>query len=161
MSPFLWTSLFIQATPKAGVLRNARIITMQRDKIIEHGTIVIKDGRFSAMGSVSSIQIPKGAKIIDIWENSDAGSRRLASAYACAPQCLPKQSWMFWSTLAYGVTTAHDPSASYDSYGYSELLQSGQMIGPRLFTVGNSVRFMMVSLAWTKPRMQWMWLRRD
>jgi hypothetical protein len=48
---------------------------------------------------------------------------------------------MYLVNLAYGVTTARDPSSSYDAFGYAELLASGQMIGPRLYTVGRPVRF--------------------
>jgi hypothetical protein len=39
------------------------------------------------------------------------------------------------------VTSARDPSQSFDSYGYADLLKIGEMIGPRLFTVGRPVRF--------------------
>jgi hypothetical protein len=53
----------------------------------------------------------------------------------------PQQSWMYMANLAYGVTTACDPSSSYESFIHAELLETGQMIGPRLYTVGRAVMF--------------------
>jgi len=56
------------------------------------------------------------------------------------PDIFPQQSWMYLINLAYGVTTARDPSSNFGSFGYAELLQSGQMLGPRLYTVGRPIR---------------------
>ena len=49
--------------------------------------------------------------------------------------------------LAYGVTTARDPSSNIDSYGYTELIESGQILGPRLFSSGRAVRYFSENIA--------------
>jgi len=41
--------------------------------------------------------------------------------------------WSYLANLAYGVTTARDPSSSFDSFGYAEALETGKMNSPRLF----------------------------
>jgi Tol biopolymer transport system component len=124
------------------VLKNVRIISMQGSKVIEKGTIIIKDGRFIKVGS-GQILIPKGAKVIDLnGKTVMPGLTDLHLHMRVSAEIFPQQSWMFLANLAYGVTTARDPSASYDSFGYRELLESGKMIGPRLFTVGRPVRFL-------------------
>jgi len=43
-------------------LINARIITMQGNNIIKHGSILIKNGRIAAVGPVGTINIPGNAK---------------------------------------------------------------------------------------------------
>jgi Tol biopolymer transport system component len=122
-------------------LRDVRIITIHGDKVIEHGTILIKDGRITAVGSVAAISIPVGAKILDLPGTTVMpGLVDVHLHMRVPPNVFPQQSWMFLINLAYGVTTARDPSLSFDSFGYAELLESGQMIGPRLYTVGHCVR---------------------
>lgn len=123
------------------VLRDVRIITMQGNKVIEQGTIIIRDGRISDVGTMASVAIPKGAKLLDLPGTTVMpGLVDLHLHSRVPPDIFPQQSWMFLTSLAYGVTTARDPSLNFDSYGYKELLETGQMIGPRLYTVGRAVR---------------------
>jgi hypothetical protein len=113
---------------------------MQKNKVIEHGTVVIKNGRFWAVGPSESTSIPETAKIIHLpGATVMPGIVDLHSHMRIPSDIFPQQSWMYLANLAYGVTTVRDPSLSFDSYGYSELLKSGQMLGPRLYTVGRSV----------------------
>jgi len=122
------------------VLKGVKIITMQGPKIIEHGSIVIRDGRFVAVGPSSLVHIPAEAKQLDLAGTTIIpGFVDLHSHMRIPPDVFPQQSWMYLANLAYGVTTVRDPSLSFDSFGYGELLETGQMIGPRLFTVGRSV----------------------
>jgi Tol biopolymer transport system component len=123
-------------------LRGLRIITMQGEKVIEHGTIVIKNGRILSLGPVAAIPIPAGAKIFDLPGTTVMpGLVDLHLHMRVPSNVFPQQSWMFLVNLAYGVTTARDPSQNLDAFGYTELLKSGQMTGPRLYTVGRAVRF--------------------
>jgi Amidohydrolase family len=120
--------------------RNARIISMHGDEVIEHGTIVIIDGRFVGVGTNATVHIPTGAKVFDMQGKTIIpGLIDLHDHMLNPSDIFVQQSWKYLANLAYGVTTARDPSSNFDSFGYSELLESGQMIGPRLFTVGESV----------------------
>ncbi|HEY1021897.1 MAG TPA: amidohydrolase family protein, partial [Flavisolibacter sp.] len=45
--------------------------------------------------------------------------------------------WPYYANLAYGVTTMHDPSANSEMvFAQSELVRTGQMVGPRVFSTG-------------------------
>ncbi|MGK0366296.1 MAG: Tol biopolymer transport system component, partial [Saprospiraceae bacterium] len=44
---------------------NARIITMQGDKVIENGTIIIQDNEIMEIGASADIRVPGKAKVID------------------------------------------------------------------------------------------------
>ncbi|MDT0689166.1 amidohydrolase family protein [Salegentibacter sp. F188] len=118
---------------------NARIITMEGDIVIENGTIVIKGNKIVAIGPSEEINVPKTAKIYDASGKTimpgmvDAHAHIGAFRYGLTP----KQHWPSYANLAFGVTTAHDPSALSETvFGISELIKSGDMVGPRLYSTG-------------------------
>lgn len=122
-------------------LTNAKIITMGAWEVIENGTLVIKDGKILTIGKRGKPNIPKNAKVIDLaGKTIMPGLIDLHCHIGVPSNVFPQQSWMMLANLAYGVTTARDPSQNYDSFGYAELLRSGHMLGPRLITVGRAVR---------------------
>jgi imidazolonepropionase-like amidohydrolase len=49
----------------------------------------------------------------------------------------PRTNWGYLANLAFGVTTMHDPSNSTDMvFSASEMIKSGEILGPRLFSTG-------------------------
>lgn len=132
--------LQLTATPSYAhgtlVLKNARILTMEGNTLIRKGMIVIKNSRIVYVGPNSEMLLKNG----DVFDLSGKtiipGFVDLHLHMHVPPDVFPQQSWMYLANLAYGVTTARDPFTSYGSFGYEELLKSGQMIGPRLFSSG-------------------------
>jgi Tol biopolymer transport system component len=123
------------------VLKGERIITMKKNEVIEHGALVIEDGRIVAIGPVDRVEVPAGAMILDLpGKTIMPGIVDLHLHMNNPGYIFPQQSWMFLVNLAYGVTTARDPLTNVDAYGYAELLKTGRMIGPRLFPSGPAVR---------------------
>jgi len=50
---------------------------------------------------------------------------------------VPQQNWAYYTNLAFGVTTMHDPSANTEAvFSQSELVKTGDMVGPRIFSTG-------------------------
>ncbi|ACU04012.1 amidohydrolase family protein [Pedobacter heparinus] len=122
-------------------LKNARIITARENEVIENGTILIRDGRFVAAGKNAEVNIPPGTKVMDmLGKTIMPGLIDLHDHLRPPAEVFPQQPWSFFAGLAYGVTTAREPSGSHDSFGYEELLKTGQMTGPRFFNVGYAVR---------------------
>lgn len=121
------------------VLANARIITMNGDQVIENGNIVIEDNRIKAIGAAKEFPIPTGAKVVDL-----AGKTIMpgivdvhAHMHYSSLDITPNREWAYYTNLAYGVTTTHDPSASTHSvFSQSELVETGQMVGPRIYSTG-------------------------
>ncbi|GAB5409732.1 MAG: amidohydrolase family protein [Balneolaceae bacterium] len=116
---------------------NARIITMNGDEVIENGTILIKGNKITAIGS--DVSIPSRAKVMDISgktimpgiidAHAHLGNFRLGLS--------PQQQWEYVANLAYGVTTAHDPSSNSEMvFSHSEAIKAGNMIGPRVYSTG-------------------------
>jgi hypothetical protein len=49
----------------------------------------------------------------------------------------PHRAWQYYANLAYGVTTTHDPSASTQFvFSNSELVEAGEIVGPRVYSTG-------------------------
>ncbi len=118
-------------------LTNARIITMEDDVVIEGGNIIIEGNKIVAIGQM--IPIPGDAKIYDLQGKTimpgmvDAHAHIGAFRYGLTPQ----QYWPFMANLAFGVTTAHDPSANTETvFTLSELQKTGSLVGPRLYSTG-------------------------
>ncbi len=121
------------------VLKDARIITMEGNEVIEKGTIIINGNTIEAIGQSESINIPSGTKVYDLNGKTiipglvDVHAHLGNFRYGLSPQ----QQWEYFANLAYGVTTAHDPSSNSEMiFSQSEMIKSGQMIGPRVFSTG-------------------------
>lgn len=118
---------------------NARIITMNGDKIIEDGNIIIEGNKIIAVGPSASTPVPSNAKIYAMLGKTIMPGIVDSHAHIGAFRSgLPaQQNWQFLANLAFGVTTSHDPSANTESvFTLSELQKNGQLTGPRLFSTG-------------------------
>lgn len=118
---------------------NARIITMRGDEVIENGSIVVERNRIVAVGKADEVNVPRGANVIDL--NGHTVMPGIIDVHAhigvFREGLSTQQHWPFYANLAYGVTTAHDPSAHTETvFALSELQRSGAVVGPRLFSTG-------------------------
>ncbi|NAS29413.1 amidohydrolase family protein [Flavobacteriaceae bacterium R38] len=120
-------------------LKGARIITMEGDQVIENGTIIISGNKIEAIGNASEVNIPSNAKVYELNGKTimpgivDAHAHIGAFRYGLTT----KKHWPFYANLAFGVTTAHDPSAHTETvFALSEMVKSGDMVGPRLLSTG-------------------------
>jgi imidazolonepropionase-like amidohydrolase/Tol biopolymer transport system component len=120
-------------------ITGARIITMKGDEVIENGTVLIEGNRIAAVGPTAAVSYPAGTRTIDAsgktiipglidahWHGSMASD-----------ELVPQQNWVLYNSLAYGVTTIHDPSNdTSEIFAASELQKAGQIVGPRIFSTG-------------------------
>jgi len=115
-------------------LRGANIVTMNGDKVINDGTIIISNGRIARVGPRAEIAVPQAAQVIDLRGKTILpGFIDTHAHIGAVPRGLLAQShWEPSSYLAFGVTTARDPSNGGDhGYEYAELIEAGEMVGPR------------------------------
>ncbi|MEM7036349.1 MAG: amidohydrolase family protein, partial [Bacteroidota bacterium] len=123
----------------AVVITGARIITMNGDEVIENGTIVIEENRITAIGPGGSVKIPKKAHHVDARGKTimpglvDVHAHLGNSWNGISPQ----QQWSYFASIAYGVTTTHDPSSNTEMvFSQSEMVKAGHMVGPRIYSTG-------------------------
>ncbi len=120
------------------VIRNARVITMKGNEVLEHTDVVVTGNRITAIGA--NVKAPEGAKVIDGTGKTimpgiiDTHAHMHYSAF----ELYPEAKWEYLANLAYGVTTIYDPSApSLDVFSQAEMVDAGLMAGPRVYSSGD------------------------
>ncbi len=121
------------------LLSGAKIITMNGDLVIEQGDLLIEDNRIKAIGKKGSLSVPGNTKtislkgktiipgLVDVHWHGSQGSNQIT----------PQQNWMNLASLAFGVTTIHDPSNDTgEIFASAELARKGLIVAPRIFSTG-------------------------
>jgi imidazolonepropionase-like amidohydrolase/Tol biopolymer transport system component len=117
----------------------ARIITMKGDEVIEDGVIVINGNRIEAVGPRAATAVPADAKVIDATGKTIIPGLIDAHWHGSmgSDEIIPQQSWINYASLAFGVTTIHDPSNdTSEIFSHSELAKAGEVVAPRIFSTG-------------------------
>lgn len=128
--------------PKGTIaLRNARLITMKGAEVIERGDIVITDNRITAIGPAGKVAIPAGAVVRDLRGKTVMPGLVDVHAHTWVAWGVHRaQVSQFLAQLAFGVTTQRDPqTSSEDALTYQDLMDTGQLIGPRLYSTGPGI----------------------
>ena len=122
------------------VLRGAeRIITMLGDEILSGGDIVVTDNRITAVGVKA--ELPAGAEVIDVSGKTIMPGFVDVHSHMRPPRGVHQtQIWQYLANLAYGVTATRDPQTSTDDvFAYADLVEAGQILGPRVYATGPGV----------------------
>src|SRR5204863_8698105 len=121
------------------VLRGGTAITMKGAEVINDADVVIVDDHIAAIGARGAVKLPPGASIRDV------SGKYLVPGFIddhdhladVRRGVLDLQTWGPLANLAYGVTTAFDPSPlSIDMLIYEDLMDCGQMLGSRIHSTG-------------------------
>ena len=119
------------------VFRNARIITMKGDEVIERGDILVRNNRIVAVGPAGTLQVPNGAREIDAAGKTIVPGFVDTHAHLRLQQGVHQQPWSYLANLAYGVTTTRDPqTGTTDVLTYEDAVMAGSAVGPRIYSTG-------------------------
>lgn len=124
------------------VLRGARLITMNGEEVVEDGEIVVRGNRIAAIGPHGSTAVPDGATIVDVQGKTILPGfvDTHAHMYAVAWGLHRTEPWQYYANLAYGVTSTRDPqTGTFDVLDYSDRVETGDILGPRIFSTGRAV----------------------
>ncbi|WP_245612818.1 amidohydrolase family protein [Rheinheimera texasensis] len=116
-----------------------QVITMQGDKVIQDGVVLVEGNKIKAVGTVGEVKVPAGAKVIDIKGKTLMPGLFDAHAHGSqgVNQIIPQQNYANYASLALGVTSIHDPSNdTQEIFTASEMQKTGQIVGPRIFSTG-------------------------
>ena len=123
------------------LLQGARIITMNGEEVIENGDLLITGNRIAAVGQAGSMTVPAGTRTINVQGKTIMPGIVDVHAHLRPPFGIHKtQVWEYQANLAYGVTTTRDPqTGSTDVLSYGDLVETGDLLGPRIFSTGPGV----------------------
>jgi imidazolonepropionase-like amidohydrolase len=123
-------------------LANARLITLAGRRVIERGTVLVRAGRIACVGRCDT----RGAdRVLDLAGKTivpgfvDVHAHHLGLGSGAVPEHRQHRSESALY-LAYGVTTALDPSVDpLQAFATAELVNAGRVVGPRTFSTGDAV----------------------
>ncbi len=129
--------------PRSSVIfRNARIITMKGDEIIARGDIAVTNNRIVGVGVAGAVSVPAGATEMDLAGATVMPGFVDTHAHLRAERGTihETQPWAYLANLAYGVTTTRDPqTGTTDVLTYQDMVEAGQILGPRIFSTGPGI----------------------
>ncbi len=119
------------------VFNNARLVTMNGNEVIDNARLIVEGNRIKAIGA--DLTIPAGATVIDV-----AGKTIIPGLIDVhwhggmgEDEIIPQTSWVNLASLAFGVTTLHDPSNdTSEIFTQAEMQKAGEIIAPRIFSTG-------------------------
>ncbi|MFO7763349.1 MAG: amidohydrolase family protein [Wenzhouxiangellaceae bacterium] len=124
-------------------LTGGRIVTMRdaygQQEVIENGTVLVDGNRIEAVGAADEVPVPSGYRSIDVSGHTVIPGLIDAHAHGAMSnnQLQPRQNWMQYANLAFGVTTIHDPSnENRGIFSMAELQRAGKSLAPRIFSTG-------------------------
>ncbi|HEY1007983.1 MAG TPA: amidohydrolase family protein, partial [Sphingobacteriaceae bacterium] len=125
------------------LLKGGRIVTMKGDEVIENGDILVENNRIRGVGPSGSLTVPADARVVDV-----SGKTITPGFVDTHSHMWPRwgihttQAWVYAANLAYGVTTTRDPqTATTDVLTYSDMVDAGKMVGPRVYSTGPGVGY--------------------
>jgi imidazolonepropionase-like amidohydrolase/Tol biopolymer transport system component len=118
-----------------------RVVTMKggSEEVIEDGVVLVEKNRIRAVGPRASVSIPADARAVDVSGKTVLPGLVDAHWHGSlgAEGVIPQQNWSTDAGLAFGVTTAHDPSHDTNEFfAASEMARAGLVRAPRLFSTG-------------------------
>ncbi len=116
-----------------------QVITMDKDKVIDNGVVIVKNNKIIAVGDKQSVDIPASAQVIDISGKTLMPGLFDAHAHGAQgeDEIIPQQNWQQYSNLSLGVTAIHDPSNdTTEVFAAAEQQKAGLIAAPRIFSTG-------------------------
>ena len=123
------------------VLRGARIITMRGDEMVERGDVLVTNNRVARICPDTCSGLPIDAVVITVVGKTIIPGFVDIHAHLRPPRGVHKrQVWEYLANLAWGITTTRDPqTGTTDVLSYGDMVETGQILGPRIFSTGPGV----------------------
>lgn len=129
--------LDVDAPKDVVAFTHARLVTMKGEEVIEDGTVLVEGDSIKAIGK--DVAVPANARVIDASGKTIVPGYVDVHAHAnhFTSGVVPQQNWAYYTNLAFGVTTMHDPSATTETvFSQAELVKAGDLVGPRVMSTG-------------------------
>ncbi len=123
------------------LLTGARVVTVAGAGTIERGDILVRNNRIAAVGPSGSLDVPSDAHVFDVSGKTIVPGFVDTHAHMRPARDLHRADvWPYLANLAYGVTTTRDPqTGTTDVLSYADLVRTGDLVGPRVYSTGPGV----------------------
>lgn len=120
------------------VFKSVNVIPMDQERVMENQTVIIKNGRITALGDAAKVKVSKGALVID------AKGKYLTPGWAEIHAHVPqtddfepmKEVLMLY--LANGITTIRGMLGHQKHLELRSKINDGSILGPHFYTTGPS-----------------------
>jgi imidazolonepropionase-like amidohydrolase len=126
------------------VFENVNVIPMDRERVLENQTVVVRDGVVAAMGAAGSVAVPAGA--IRVAARGKFLLPGLAEMHAHIPGPGAANTYgadytanVLFLYVAAGVTTVRGMLGHPTHLELRRRVDAGEIVGPRIWTSGPSV----------------------
>ena len=134
-----------QAPPKTIAFLHASVVPMDRERIVSDQTVVVVDGRISAIGAASKVKVPDVAVRIEargryllpalsdmhVHVEGESWNALLSEEAKAASKVVPFEDFLF-PYVANGVTTVQVLSGTHELLPVRGQIAEGEMLAPRL-----------------------------
>ncbi len=118
------------------VVTGATVITMDDERVVERGTVVIDEGRLTAVGPAGEVPIPTDATVIDAVGAFLMPGLCDMHTHLGMRDADPGHLVLY---LAEGVTTVRSMSGSPANAEWRDRVAAGDLVGPTIFTAGPTI----------------------
>jgi imidazolonepropionase-like amidohydrolase len=118
---------------------NVNVIPMDRERVIENQTVIVRDGRIAEIGPANKIKVPDGATRID-----GAGKYLmpgLAEMHGHIPQQNAPKAYteaVLFLYVANGITTVRGMLGASNQFELRDRANRGEIVAPTLYLAGPS-----------------------
>lgn len=124
-----------QAAAPVVALVGVNVIPMDRERVLENHTLVVRDGVIAELGPASRVKPPAGAQIVQAaGKFVMPGLAEMHGHMPGADTALAERILML--NAVYGVTTLRNMQGHPAHLALRERLARGELLGPRLYTAG-------------------------
>ncbi|MBL8769342.1 MAG: amidohydrolase family protein [Planctomycetes bacterium] len=125
--------------PAVTVFRRVHVVTADGDRVLEHATVVVANGRIESIGDGRSLQLPPDARVVD-----GNGERwlipGLVDMHVHVPPDDGAKNGSTWRALSlllvHGVTTARGLFGHASHPALRDAIAAGTTLGPTLYVAG-------------------------
>lgn len=123
---------------RAIVFQSVNVIPMDRERVVENQTVVVKNGRVTAMGSAGSVKLDKDALVIDAKGKYLTPGWTEIHAHMPPIDDIEPMKEVLTLYLANGITTIRGMLGHPKHLELRSKINSGEILGPHLYTTGPS-----------------------
>ena len=120
--------MLFQAPPPVAFV-DVAVLTMERPGVLEHQTVLVKDGRVSWIGPANQARPPKAYRVID------GRGQYLLPAFSDL-HTHPRRPLDLVTYLTNGITTIRVMWGGTNTLGWRRDIATGKLAGPRIVTSG-------------------------